>query len=294
MANEAGDGSNNQGGSGANSGAANGSGNNGQAGSGGASNLYDAKFDISAHVPEALRTEPYFGSFKDKTVGDVFKSAVEAHKLVGGSVRIPGADAKAEEIAAFNSKLSPGADKYTYKFKDERLVSSMGDKTKSFFKVFHDNGVTDRAATAILQAYEDDTLATTKNFEDGLQTDVVAGEVKIKAKYGQQFERASVMATRAAKRFGGDAFVQLIKDYSLHTDPVFFDTMYSIAQAIHEDSFVTGEKPAVMLSKDGAKAKVEAVLADKGSPYYDESHPNHGAVAEQVRQWRKLMYAPAS
>jgi hypothetical protein len=83
----------------------------------------------------------------------------------------------------------------------------------------------------------------------------------------------------------------LIKDYNLHTDPVFFDAMYGVAQAIHEDSFVKGEAPPIMLTKEAAKSKVDAILADTKNPYHHESDPNHGAVSEHVRQLRKIVYA---
>jgi hypothetical protein len=285
-------GSNSEAGANGNSGAADGSGNSGSAGAGSQSAVYDAKFDLSQHVPEALRTEPYFASFKGKTIGDVIKSGVEAHKLVGSSVRIPGPDAKPEEYEAFDAKLRPETpEKYSYTLKDEKFKEVYSERIKGFNKVFYDNGVTDRAAKAIIAAYEDDVLATARNMETGMQADVTNGDLKLKAKYGQGYDRAAVMATRAAKRFGGDAFVQLIKDYNLHTDPVFFDAMYGVAQAIHEDSFVKGEAPPIMLTKEAAKSKVDAILADTKNPYHHESDPNHGAVSEYVRQLRKIVYA---
>lgn len=286
------DGSNAAGGASGSAGAVNNNNANGSNGAGSESAVYDAKFDLSKHVPEALRTEPYFASFKDKTVGDVIKSGVEAHKLVGSSVRIPAADAKQEEVDAFYAKLRPAtADNYTYQIKDETVKAVYGERIKGFNKVFYDNGVTDRAAKAIMGAYEDDLLAAKKNMAAAIEADIMKGELRLKEKYGVGYERAAVMATRAAKRFGGDAFVQMIKDYNLHTDPVFFDTMYAVAQAIHEDSYVRGDTPPAMLSKEGAKAKVDAILADKKNPYHNESDPNHGAVSEQVRQLRKIMYA---
>ena len=265
----------------------------GSSSGGGAQAVYDASFDLSAHVPEALRTEPYFTSFKGKTVGDVIKSGVEAHKALGGSVRIPSADAKPEEKAAYLAKIR-GVDKpeaYTVKLKDESLATKFGDKLTTFKKAFFDYGVSNEAAQAIVGLYEDGVLADAKNFGNEIAQDTIKGEQTLRGQHKENFEKASAMAHRAAKRFGGDAMVQLIQDYHLEADPVFFNTFYAIAQSIHEDSWMPGKTEASMLTRDQAKSRVDEILGDKASPYHNATHPNHGAVAEQVRQYRKIAYA---
>lgn len=282
-----------QGNAGADHGASGGNTGTQPAGAGASQALYDAPFDVSAHIPEALRTEPYFTSFKGKTLGDVIKSGVEAHKAVGGSVRIPGPDAKPEDVQAFYAKTRgvDAPEKYTVKLRDETLAKTYEGKLSEFKKVFFEKGVNNDVAQALVNMYEDTVLADAKNFAESIRQDKIKGELTLKAQHKEHFEKASSMAHRAAKRFGGDAMVQLIQDYHLDADPTFFNTFYAIAQAIHEDAWVNGKTETSMLTREQAKSRVDEILSDKNSPYHNATHPNHGAVAEQVRQYRKVAYA---
>lgn len=292
MAGEGNAGTGSSDGSHAGAGAGSGDTGNGSNGAGESKAVYDAPFDVAAHVPEALRTEPYFTSFKGKSVGDVIKSGVEAHKALGGSIRIPAADAKPEDKAAYRAKTR-GVDKpeaYTVKLKDESLATKYADRMTGFKKAFFDLGMDNEQASTIVGMYEDSVLADTKNFTNEIAQDKIKGEQTLRGQHKENFDKASAMAHRAAKRFGGDSMVQLIADYHLEADPVFFNTFYAIAQAIHEDSWVPGKTETSMLTRDQAKSRVDEILADKASPYHNAGHPNHGAVAEQVRQFRKIAY----
>lgn len=258
----------------------------------GAAAVADAPFDVAAYVPEPLRTEPYFESFKGKTVGDVMKSAVEAHKAIGGSVRIPAADAKPEDWDAFYAKMRPESpEKYSaVTFKDETVKNAVAGKLPEFMKMFHQAGLSDRQVKQVMSAYEDTVAGDFKTVEQTIAQQNLANEEVLKKQYGPKFQEMSVQANRVARRFGGDAFVQMIKDYKLQSDPVFFNTFAAIANAVHEDSWVTGDSPVKMLSKEGAKTRVDEILADRTNPYHNSGHPNHGAVAKEVQELRKIMY----
>ncbi len=263
----------------------------GAEGNAGATAVYDAPFDVAAHVPEPLRTEPYFQSFKGKTLGEVIKSGVEAHKAVGGSVRIPTAEAKPEEWDAFYTKLRPeSADKYDVNFKDERVKKELSSQIDTFKKVFHQAGLTQAQVKIIMDGYEDVTAGDFKTLDQEVQTGVVKGTEELKKQHGANFDVASVMANRVARRFGGDKFVQLIKDYHLEADPTFFNTFHAIGQAVHEDTWLSGDTAVKMLTKEGAKVRVDEILSNPRHPYHNAGDPNHGAASAEVRQLRKIMY----
>jgi len=249
-------------------------------------------FDASSMVPAEIQTEPYFANFKGKTVGDVMKSAVEAQKLIGGSVRIPAADAKDEDWNAYYGKLRPESpERYTAKFKDEGLAQTNEEFLKSITRGMWDAGLHQRQVEKIIGAYEDAYVAEQTNIKNQIEFGVIEGTNILKEKYKGDFEQAAIMANRAAKRFGGDAFVQLIKDYHLSADPTFFNTFYNIAQAIHEDTWAGGETPK-FLTREEASRQTSSILADREHPYHKTSHPQHAAAVAQMDALRKVQYQP--
>lgn len=245
-------------------------------------------FTVEA-LPESLRSEAHFKTFAGKPLVDVLKSGLEAHKLVGSSVRVPSTNAKAEDITAFVTKLRPeSADKYGIKFDAKTNISA--DRTKEISQIFFEAGLHPHQASKVSKAYESLYLADMQTVNQTIDNGKAAGLTVIKAKYGQNFEHVNAQTSRAAKRFGGEAFVKLVSDYALDTDPVFFDTFKNISDAIDEDVWVKGETPKFM-SKVDAKTQVDAILADAKHPYHSGSHANHAAAVDEVNALRKVAYA---
>lgn len=251
----------------------------------------DTKFDTSM-LPEAMRTEPYFKSFEGKTVGDVFKSGLEAHKTVGGSVRIPGEKATDDDWNNFYGKMRPATEKdYKVKLSDDIAKHVAPGTLEPMVKAMWESGLHPRQVNHIIKTWENVVGGHQKTLEQQIEHNRIDGEKAIKEKYKQNFEVASAQANRVAKRFGGEAFVQLIKDYNLSADPVFFDTFNNIAQAMHEDSWVTGNSPSKFLSKADAGKRVQEILNDRNHPYHNAGHPQHAAAALEVDELRKVQYA---
>lgn len=247
-----------------------------------------------ATLPKEMASEPYFKGFEGKPVTEVFKSALEAHKLVGGSVRIPGEKAEDKDWDSFYGKLRPeSADKYGLKVKDDKLKAYLPDeKLKAFSELMWQEGLHPRQAQRLLVGYEQLLGADVTNIEQQLQTSVAAGDKAIRDAYGDKYQSSAIMANRVAKRFGGDNLVKAIHDYKLNSDKTFFDAFVKIGEAMHEDSWVTGQTNSTFITRDQAKSQVNEILANKSHPYHDASHKDHVAACETVNSLRKIIYAP--
>lgn len=248
-------------------------------------------FDVQM-VPEPMRNEAHWTSFKGKTVGEVLKSGLEAHKTVGGSVRIPGEKAEQTEWTSFYSKMRPAEAKgYNLKINDDVKEVLTPERATQITQLLWDAGLHPRQADAIMQGYQSMLAGEAKTIKQQIETGVVENTRRIKDKYKEGFDEASIKANRVAKRFGGDGFVQLVKDYNLSADPTFFDTFVSIANALHEDSWVSGNTTK-FLSRGDADRKISEILNDRVHPYHHLNHPSHAAAVEEMDNLRKVKYAP--
>jgi hypothetical protein len=253
----------------------------------------DTKFDIATHVPEPLRGEAYFKTFEGKPLGEVLKSGLEAHKLVGSAVQIPGPDAKAEDWDKYYAKTRP-ADVAAYKspFKPEFATKYAPEAfMKEVFKAAFEVGVNQRQLDHILKSYETTTMTREVNETRDLNLLVETSKAKIKERYGVNYDKAASMASRAAKRFGGDALEKMIVDYHLDADPVFFDAFYKIAEQFTEDTWVGGErKDAAPMTKDQAKAEIARIYADPTHPYNNPQAASHKGAQAEVDRLRKIQF----
>jgi len=247
-----------------------------------------------ATLPKDMATEPFFKGFEGKPVTEVYKSALEAHKMVGGSVRIPGEKSEQKDWDSFYGKLRPEtSDKYGLAVKDDKLKQYLpDDKVKALSDLVWSAGLHPKQAQAIFAGYQDILAADVKNYEQTVQTTTAERDKAIRDAYGDQYQSAAILANRVAKRFGGDALVKAIHDYQLNSDKTFFDTFVSIGKAIHEDSWVTGESNARFTTREQAKTQVDEILANKQHAYHDSAHPQHAAACSMVNELRKIVYAP--
>lgn len=255
--------------------------------------VYSAPFDPAQHVPETVRSSPYFESFKGKTLGDVLVSAVEAQKALGGKVSIPGADSKDEDWQNFYSKLRPAKDEdygkpeWTDKEFGAKLEGPVLDELR---KASWEAGLHPKQLKHILKVYESALAGQVKTMEQQGETARNQAIADLKAKYGDKFDEASRLSNRAAKRYGGQEFVDFIKENHFDADPRFFNTFYELARQTHEDSWHTGDAPK-LLSRDAASAKVNEIMKDPSHPFHKANHPQHAAAVEQVNGLRKIQYA---
>lgn len=247
-----------------------------------------------ATLPKELASEPYFKGFEGKPVTEVFKSALEAHKMVGGSVRIPGEKAEDKDWDSFYGKMRPeSAEKYALKITDEKVKPYLTDeKLKAFSELMWQEGLHPRQASRLLSGYQQLLGADVTNIEQQIQTSIASGDKKIRDAYGDKYQTSAIMANRVAKRFGGDEFVKVIQDYRLNSDKTFFDAFVKIGEAMHEDSWVTGDTRSKFITREQAQTQVSEILANKDHAYHNSAHKDHMAACEQVNSLRKIIYAP--
>ncbi|MGH9390125.1 MAG: hypothetical protein ACRD1Z_10950, partial [Vicinamibacteria bacterium] len=76
-------------------------------GSGETGNQEPVVVDWAAHIPKEYSAEKLWEPLKGKALGDVLKGYAEGQKYIGGAIRLPGKDAKPEDVEKFRTTELP-------------------------------------------------------------------------------------------------------------------------------------------------------------------------------------------
>ncbi len=132
------------------------------------------------------------------------KAYADTKNMVGGMIKIPGKDAKPEEIAAFRQKLGvpESADKYDMQLpttEDKRLLISK-DNFKNFMDGAHKAGMSNEHVKYAVEFQAD----MVKNQIAALDAQANEGKKALKEKYGDKYEENMAGAERMVKKYFGD------------------------------------------------------------------------------------------
>lgn len=203
-----------------------------------------------------------------KTVADLATAARNAESLIGGSVRLPGKDAKPEDWDAFNATLQDklpedrrapeSADGYEFKL-PEGTPSDMpySDDLASDFKKFAKaRGMSKADASAMHDFYVGRMTETFKTQGQALVDDAVKATSALESAWGgargsDEFERNAEYALKGIKGAGGDELLQALKDKGLMAEndaghPIVLSAPIAKAFAkigaiYDDDGFVSGD-----------------------------------------------------
>lgn len=241
-----------------------------------------APADWRSAIPEDVRSHPALSSFKD--VGALAKSYVEAQKMIGGSVRIPGPNAKPEEVAAFRAKLGVPESPDKYELRVNESVRGILDEkiVGGFRQAAHKLGIPPQAAQGLLDWYSN-VLAEGQR---SIVQQAKVTEAELKAEWGDAlYDRNIALAQRVVREMGGDELMMFLDQTGLGNSVPLIKMLARVGHLLAEDGHVPGEVEGI-LSADEAKRKIAEVMADPNHPYHakNASKPGHAdAVAEMSR-----------
>lgn len=242
-------------------------------------------------LSEDIRGEKSFDVFKGKDwneVGPVMaKSFLDSQKMIGGSVKIPGRDAKPEEINAFFKKLGRPDKAEEYQYTKPNFVSKDVNwnegMAKEFLDVAHQIGLNNQQVQTLIGwqgSWMDKGAVNAREQVQGtLNT--------LKKEWGSDYERRLVLGERAVRQVGGDELVNLLEKTGLGNNPVFVKVFAEIGDILAEDGLIEGKVEGVLGAED-YKTKINAMMMDKLHPLNDLSHPGH---AEAVKELTRLNMA---
>lgn len=243
--------------------------------------LPEAVLDLIAD--EQLRSDPAIKDYND--LGSLVKSHVEQGRMLGSSVKIPGEDAKPEEISAFHTKLGRPEKAELYDFKhpegmDERFKTDEESIT-AFKTLAHEVGLTPTQFNRITGFYNELATKDAQGFPTPEAT-----ETLLKGEWKDDYEKKFGDARRAVVKFGqGTNFADWLDETGFGNLPEMARFLSAVGATLGESKVPLDTHSQQNASAEEAKAKISAVYDDKDHAYHHRENPNH---KEAVLAMQKL------
>lgn len=260
-------------------------------------------------LPEDLRSDSSLADIKD--IESLAKSYINAQRMLGSSVRIPGEDAGKEQLDAFYAKLSkiPGVARIDGDDKSD-LFAKLGrpespenykidlpegveiadpELLGDFRKLSHELGLTQEQVSKIAEFDLQREVARAEAM-DRART---SAESELRSLWGADFnnrmEGAKATARVLSEQFP-DAMQELIHGPA-GNNPAFLSILSQLGSALQESGAVD-LKGSVNYGTAPAEAmeKIDEIMGNKAHPYHNSADPGHANAVERVKALYALAY----
>lgn|SRR5574338_321048 len=259
-------------------------------------------------LPEDLRTEPCLSSFKD--LGDMAKSYVNAQKMIGGSIRMPSADASLEERQAFYEKLRgrpdiailpdpqdeaginefwnrlgrpEDPDKYVLQIPDNLPIPIDNNIVNEFKGLAHSLGLNNVQADALVQYRIQEDLNRYKAFNESKASTFNL----LKERWGQNFDSKLKAAKELVSKYGDQykAQVEELFHSPAGNNPIVLMMAAELAATYKENPSIDGTGVRSMdVTPEQARTILSNMRRDRNDPLHISGHKDHQARVEYQYQ----------
>ena len=243
-------------------------------------------------ISEEFRSDPSIEKFTE--IDALAKSYINATKMIGqDKLVIPNNNSTDDQWNEVYSKLGrpESADKYELDAKSE-TVPMEESAIKSFAEQSHKLGLNNKQAQGILEFYKNNMEGTAQQSKIDTETAQVQSEQQLRQEWGRDFEGKVKQAGALAKaNIDPDVLdMQLQNGIRLGDHPEIIKGFAKIASMMSEDKILGTESENVNTTKD-LESEIAAIMNDKTGPYYNNSHPEHDKMVQQVYTLREMALA---
>lgn len=249
-------------------------------------------------LPEEIRNHTSLEDIKD--INGLANSYVNAQKMLGTSIRIPGPDAGDEAIQEFHSKLSekvPGLIPTPDPDNAEQmsaLYDRMGrpkeaigyehpegvDPTQmaDFAALAHGLGLTKAQYKGMLSELVKHTQTKQETTDANFQADIR----KLKQEWGIVYDDNIQLVQSVMKGTGAPSeFMEMAADNKLPPDTLRW--LYNIGKQLGTEGInFQKDETTTRLAPAEARARANEIMADRNGPYWDGGHPQHKEYVQRV------------
>lgn len=228
-----------------------------------------------------------------KTPADVVAAYANAERLIGTD-KIPLPKDGVWDPTALE-KLGVPKEPAGYQIKRPELPAGMTydeGLEKAALPLLHKAGYTPAQVQAAVDAFsayqiqQNEAAAQERTRVETETTQALRGE------WGQKYDGNVALAQRAAKHYGGDAFVKLLNESGLGNNPDFIRTFAKVGETMKEDSLIAGQSSGFKLTPDQARAEANKLMATEA--YTKRDHVEHAATVDKVKRLFEAAYPDAA
>jgi hypothetical protein len=243
-------------------------------------------------ISEQFRNDPSIEKFTE--IDALAKSYINATKMIGqDKLVIPNNNSTDDQWNEVYSKLGrpESADKYTLDSKSETVPMDEG-AIKSFAEQTHKLGLNNKQAQGILEFYKNNMEGTAQQSKIDTETAQVQAEQQLRQEWGRDFEGKVKQAGALAKANIDPEVLdmQLQNGTRLGDHPEIIKGFAKIASMMSEDKILGTESENVNTTKD-LESEIAAIMNNRDGPYYNNNHPDHDKMVQQVYTLREMALA---
>ena len=225
-------------------------------------------------IPEELRDHPSISPIKD--VENLARSYVNAQRLIGTDKIPMPANPTEEDLDRIYDRLGRPSTPEDYGIAADGSVVT-DEVAKEYSDIAHKLRLTPDQAQGILDYYRgtvEKSGAATLEMAEAAREETVSS---LKQEWGRAFEQKVDAAARVAQEFGNpEMFDITLQDGSkLGDNPDFIKAFAKIAdfrQSVTSEDTVADMSQSNVMTPADAKAEIDAIMNDKGHPYWDRKN----------------------
>ncbi len=253
-------------------------------------------------LPDGLKAEPALTPFKGKPISAIVESHINAQKLIGGSLRMPGKDATPEDVAKFHAEAyaklgrPESVDKYAVKLPVVDGVTVTEDDVKAFLPVAHKLGLNNAQVEELVKYNADRQRASLPDsaaaYESCLKA-LTEGDANAPG-WGSTADRYINTAKRTLETMFHPTVAAKIVASGVGNDPEFVRGLARIGKELIEDGLILGEEKGITQDGSGLLKELETMMGDSKSAYFDRTHPEHDKAVQRAMDIRQYLGSTAT
>ena len=249
----------------------------------------DTPASWKSSISEEFRNDPNIEKFTE--IDALAKSYINATRMIGqDKVAVPNKNSTEDQWNEVYSKLGrpETADKYALNIESE-AVAMDESAIKSFAEQSHKLGLNNTQAQGILEFYKNNMESNMQRATVDTETAQAQAETELRAEWGKEFDSNVSKASALAKANMNPEILDLqMQDGTRIGDhPEIIKGFAKIAGMLSEDKLVSTESESVNSMKD-LQSEISAITNDTTGPYWNNKHPDHAKMVQQVYTLREM------
>jgi hypothetical protein len=249
----------------------------------------DTPASWKSSISEEFRNDPNIEKFTE--IDALAKSYINATRMIGqDKVAVPNKNSTEDQWNEVYSKLGrpETADKYALNIESEAVAMDEG-AMKSFAEQSHKLGLNNTQAQGILEFYKNNMESNMQRATVDTETAQAQAETELRAEWGKDFDINVSKASALAKaNMNPDILdLQMHDGTRIGDHPEIIKGFAKIAGMLSEDKLVSTESESVNSMKD-LQSEISAITNDTTGPYWNDKHPDHAKMVQQVYTLREM------